>query len=321
MNILFLPTLSVLLFWCAACAALPFLVLRDRRLARIRKRSLFDKSADQISGLCVIMMLLLAAAVGADVWFHGRMDAVASSLSRPVWLLFAGGECLAAFFVLCSRILGRRRAFAIAGTFLAGAAAAFSYLMFLILLWSLLRGEQAPGGMGVPPGADALSILKGLVGQFRDWVFRFRADWTLPALAAGFFCFLAPSAAQTSALLWHLVRRGSDDFGRDYYTFAVGGRARRAAWSGALLLPFAAVLLWVTPPFAAGKAEILPFGNLAPEIMTLLYNMLPLGLPLAVLCCYLPGRSASPLRRKSLIFLAPFMFFTGLFAILVRIWG
>ena len=103
MNILFLPTLSVLLFWCAACAALPFLVLRDRRLARIRKRSLFDKSADQISGLCVIMMLLLAAAVGADVWFHGRMDAVASSLSRPVWLLFAGGECLAAFFVLCSR--------------------------------------------------------------------------------------------------------------------------------------------------------------------------------------------------------------------------
>ena len=84
MNILFLPTLSVLLFWCAACAALPFLVLRDRRLARIRKRSLFDKSADQISGLCVIMMLLLAAAVGADVWFHGRMDAVASSLSRPV---------------------------------------------------------------------------------------------------------------------------------------------------------------------------------------------------------------------------------------------
>lgn len=24
MNILFLPTLSVLLFWCAACAALPF---------------------------------------------------------------------------------------------------------------------------------------------------------------------------------------------------------------------------------------------------------------------------------------------------------
>ena len=171
--------------------------------------------------------------------------------------------------------------------------------MFLILLWSLLRGEQAPGGMGVPPGADALSILKGLVGQFRDWVFRFRADWTLPALAAGFFCFLAPSAAQTSALLWHLVRRGSDDFGRDYYTFAVGGRARRAAWSGALLLPFAAVLLWVTPPFAAGKAGILPFGNLAPEIMTLLYNMLPLGLPLAVLCCYLPGRSASPLRRKS----------------------
>lgn len=174
--------------------------------------------------------------------------------------------------------------------------------MFLILLWSLLRGEQAPGGMGVPPGADALSILKGLVGQFRDWVFRFRADWTLPVLAAGFFCFLAPSAAQTSALLWHLVRRGSDDFGRDYYTFAVGGRARRAAWSGALLLPFAAVLLWVTPPFAAGKAGILPFGNLAPEIMTLLYNMLPLGLPLAVLCCYLPGRSASPLRRKSLIF-------------------
>ena len=99
MNILFLPTLSVLLFWCAACAALPFLVLRDRRLARIRKRSLFDKSADQISGLCVIMMLLLAAAVGADVWFHGRMDAVASSLScsleENVWLLFL--SCVPAF--------------------------------------------------------------------------------------------------------------------------------------------------------------------------------------------------------------------------------
>ena len=111
--------------------------------------------------------LTFQGAVRVDGVFSGEISSegalIACLLYTSVWLLFAGGECLAAFFVLCSRILGRRRSFAIAGTFLAGAAAAFSYLMFLILLWSLLRGEQAPGGMGVPPGADALSILKGLV--------------------------------------------------------------------------------------------------------------------------------------------------------------
>ncbi len=323
MNILFLPILSVLLFWCAACAALPFLVLRDRRLARIRKRSLFDKSADQVSALCAIVMLLFAAALGADAFWHGRMDVVASSLGQPVWLLFVGGECLAAVLALCSRALAGRRTLALAATLLSGLAAALSYLLFLVLLWSLLRGEQIPGFADMASGADARSRLTALGGQFAGWVNQFsaRADWALTAPAWGFFCFLAPAAAQLCALLWHVARRGADDFGRDYYTFAVGGRARRAAWSGALLLPFAALLLWVTPPFAAQRAAFLPFGNMGPELLIPLYNALPLGLPLAVLCCYLPGRSTAPLRRKSLIVLAPIMFFVGLFAMLTRLWG
>lgn len=323
MNILFLPVLSLLLFWCAACAALPFLVLRDRRLARIRKRSLFDKSADQVSRLAVIVMPLFAAAIGADMFWHGRMDVVASSLSRPVWLLFVGGECLAAFLMLCSLALAGRRPLALAGTLLSGLAAALSYLLFLILLWGLLRGEQIPGFAGMASGADVRSLLAELGGQFAGWAAQYsaRADGALAALALGFFCFLAPAAAQICALLWHVARRGTDDFGRDYYTFAVGGRARRAAWSAALTLPFAAVLLWVTPPFAAQRAVFLPFGNLGPELPSLLYNALPLGLPLAVLCCYLPGRSAAPLRRKSLILLAPILFFVGLFAMLARLWA
>lgn len=323
MNILFLPILSVLLFWCAANAALPFLVLRDRRLARVRKRSLFDKSATQVSGLCVASALLFAVALGADAVFHGRMDVVASSLSRPVWLLFVLGECAAAVFALCSRALSGRRSLELAGALLSGVAAVFAYLLFLALLWSLLRGESAPGAAGIPPDVNLLASLEALAGQFADWasLFRSRGDWALPALALGLFCFLAPAAAQLCALLWHVLRRGADDFGRDYYSFAVGGRARRAAWSGALLLPFAAVLLWVTPPFAAGRAGLLPFGNIGPDTLALVYNILPLALPLAVLCCYLPGRSVSPLRRKSLIFLAPLMFFIGLFAMLVRLWG
>ena len=323
MNLFILPMLSVLLFWCAACTALPFLVLRDRRLARLRKRAIFDKRASQLSSLCALMSLLWGAALCADAYFHGRMDSVASTLSRPLWLIFVGGECLAAVLVLCSFLAGKRRVPAFLGALLGGCVAVCSYLIFILLLWSFLRGEALPGNSLLPSAPGDPFPAEQLIRQMIEWfaAVPVREDWALSGLALGFFCFLPPVAAYMCALLWYLLRRGVDDFGRDYYLFAVGGGARRAAWSGALLLPFAAGLLWVTPPCMVEVVNSLPFRTLNPGQMALLYNILPLCRPLAVFCCYLPCRFSSPLRGKSLMVLAPCFLLVGIFAMLVRLWG
>lgn len=316
MEYALLPVLSLLLLWLLAGAALPFTVLADRRRAVTRRRSLYDKSADQISGLTWLSQVLLVLALAADLLAGGLVARLAVGPWRPVWLATVGACALAALFSLAGRAARRRRHAGGARVFtwlagLCGVAAASSGTLFI---WGFLRGTGLEAGGSLPTD----SVRSALAAAGAVWG---AAD---PALTAvfGLSCLtLAPATALGLGLCWQTLRRKADDFGRDYYTVTVGGRARRAAYAGALFLLFSALLLWLTPAFSPARLPfVLPVGQSAARAVPWGLALGCLGLPLAVLCWYLTARSAVPLRRKTLIFLAPVALWVGVYCLLARLW-
>lgn len=316
MEYAILPVLSLVLFWILAGAALPFTVLADRRRAVRRRRSLYDKSADQIGGLTCLVLVPLALALAADMLTGGLLARLAAGPWRPVWLVAVGGCVLAALFSLAGLAARRGGQDGVArfAVWLAGLCGVAAACAAVLVVWGFLRGAGPEAGGQVPSGF------------LRDIPAVARAAWDAadPGLAVlfGLSCVaLAPAAALGLGLVWQILRRHADDFGRDYYTVTVGGRARRAAYAGALLLLFSAVLLWLTPAFSPIRLPIvLPGMESSPRVALWILGLGCLGLPLAVLCWYLTARSTVPLSRKTLIFLAPVVLWIGVYCMLARLW-
>jgi len=114
------------------------------------------------------------------------------------------------------------------------------------------------------------------------------------------YALLALSAAAAMSLSYLIVRRNKDDFGRDYYNFALRMAAR---WALLPMIGFLGCQGWLYSRFPA-------------DIQTLI-----LGTPLAyvwtalvcigAVCCFIwlfLGRSESPLRLKGLAFLTLALF-------------
>lgn len=321
-----LPVATFLYLWMLTAAALPFLALRDRSLAELRKRSMYDKSAGQIRTLAVLMQGISVAALAGD-WFGG--GAIASfATPEPLRVVFISAlifSVVGMIIMVLAWALARNAARSSSSAFLTGLSGVIACLAAAcatLLLWVFLRGGLLVT-LGVADGADdavaaaasfSFAAVWGMVRELAMGPGRIPA-----ALFAVESMIFALAAAQGVTLCWHVLRRKADDFGRDYYAFIVKSRARRAAYAGALTLPVSAVLLWMTPAFAAARLPfLLP---LSPEHAFATLSTLSLCLPLAVLCWYLLVRADVPLRKKSLIFLAVPLLYLGVYSLLARLWA
>lgn len=115
-----------------------------------------------------------------------------------------------------------------------------------------------------------------------------------PALAG--LVFLALTAGAGLDLVWMTIRRKRDDFGRDYYNFALS----RMAFCGLLSAPaFLACQAWLFLALPGNLRELVLSGPLAGLWGTGLGCVL-----LACLCWVFVARSKSPLRLKGLVFTA-----------------
>lgn len=316
MQYAILPVLSLLLVWFLAGAALPFTILAERRRAVTRRRAFYDKSADQIGALFWVTQLLPVLAVAADLLAGGLVARLAVGPWRLVWWTAVGGGFLAALFSLLGRSV-RRTGHAGGARFaawLSGVCAVVAAFCVAVFVWGFLRGA----GLDADGGAPAAPM------QAFGAVVRAAADAADPGLTVlfGLTCAtLAPAAASGLGLIRQALRRGTDDFGRDYYTVTVGARARRASYAGACLLLFSAVLMWLSPTFSPDRLPfLLPGGEDAIRVGVWLFGLGCLGLPVAVLCWYLTARSSVPLRRKALIFMAPAWLWIGVCCLLARLW-
>lgn len=319
MSYAIIPVLSLLLMFFLAGAALPFAMLAERRRAVTRRRSLYEKSADQIGSLTCLVQALPAFAVAADLLAGGLVSGLSPDPWRALWWLAAAGSALGALLSAPGLALCRsgHRSAGLALAWLSGLCSTAAAACAAGLVWAFARGA-APGA-GAMPGIVILNLARSVISPVL-----YSADPGLTALFALTCLTLAPASALGLGLVWQTLRRGADDFGRDYYTVTMGARARRASCWGALLLLFSGLLMWMSPAFSPARLPwILPpalTGGEGARTAIWIFGFACLGLPAAVLCWYLVARSAVPLRRKTLIFPAPLLLWLGLWGLLARLW-
>lgn len=130
---------------------------------------------------------------------------------------------------------------------LALCAVAFLVLMLLSMLWTKLRGSMAVLWLG-----ELLAAFLSL----GKWAGIFCGLWHKPGVFPAFFqgggfypllwtlFFMGIGISGAAAMIWLLLRRSRDDFGRDYYAFAARKCARFAGWSGLVALPGLMLLIF-----------------------------------------------------------------------------
>lgn len=295
--------LAVLLIVGFSGAMLPFVSVWDHRLASVRRRSLYDKCAGQTESFTAALQVLFALALVADLLAGGWINRLMTGPWAFVW------ECLvlaSAVAALCAvAVLFVRRTGKMAFGVLSGLASTLSACLLCILSWGFCLGALTAGAGSEEETVQAFLVL---MAGLQSLGF---------ALFAAFSLFLGLTGAYALALCWHILCRNRDDFGRDYYSFALSMRARQAFCAGLLLTVSAAAMFWLTPVVDAERAlALLPFaGVYASHALTA--GML--CLPFAALLWYAVAHAALPMQKRSLAFLALVLLVAGVYFVLGRV--
>lgn len=301
-----LPTLppTEVLVYCAVIAAAvavitaacygPFLAVISERLAVARKRGFYTKLSQQIAGMNLFLAVAALASLGAGTAF--------TAMKEPALLAFP--------YLL--------------PLYVTGAAAALSVI--LVALYAVLLPKK--GGSG--PGHICLGLLAGLVsvgtlflstGMVRrlahtipetdpalPWPGQLLDFFHIPPESFIWFLLgesvpLGLAFAAAFACLWLLLMRNREDFGRDYYAFALKACAKWALIATLTAIPVGALA------FFQGRTIMLPELSHLPS---LLLDALSVILPLfACLLWLLIIRSEHPMRRKISAALAALFLYAG----------
>lgn len=295
--------LAALLIAGLSGAMLPFISVWDHRLASVRRRSLYDKSAGQTESLSALVQVILALAFTADLLANGWITRLMAGPWAFVWeclVLSSAVSALCCVAVLFLRRTGRM----VLGAF-AGIASSLSACLYCVLAWSFCLGALAAAGADEEQAVQSFLVLMAGLHSLGFMLF------------AAFSLALALTGAYGLALCWHIICRSHDDFGRDYYTFTLSMRARQAAGAGLLLTVAAAAMFWMYPVAdAAQSLALLPFAR---EYASHALTGGMFCLPLAALLWYAVGRAAVPMQKRSLAFLALLLLAVGVYCVIGRI--
>lgn len=251
--------------------------------AKTRGKVFFDKYGQQTAAmgliLTVAMILIYAASLGLAVV---KFPNLISAYMTPGSPFFNGAAAFAVFIV-------------------AG--------LLYFLTWKKLRNAKgAHMALGMVATCGALIGLAIVVPA--KLAFNFSQSGSSPdALAktailaqpmSAMYALLVLSAAAGLSLVYLILRRNKDDFGRDYYNFALRMAAR---WSMLPMIGFLGCQVWLYARLPE-NTKLLILGT------PLAYVWMALAV-LGALCAFIwlfMGRSESPLRLKGLAFLAIALF-------------
>ncbi|MBO4316821.1 MAG: hypothetical protein J5855_00890 [Mailhella sp.] len=282
---------AILLIVGGALCVMPFLCLSDRFAAAAQKRSVFEKSASQLAVPAGIALMLLAAALAADIYAVGSISRICALSQQTPVLLGCGTACAAAAGLLLTAggRLKKTAPYALAA--IAGGAA----LLSSVFLSGVVTRGRVPASW-----AD------------------FAAEPSFMGLWAGFCVFSAFFFAENMAVLWYGLRRGKDDFGRDYYTAMPKRRSWRGVFFGISTLIFGMALLFTAQP-SVPRGAVFPWTSFALESADAVRTWLlsgSLGMPLAVFLQYLTARSSSPMRFRFLSWLSGVLWCASVFCLI-----
>ncbi|MGJ3522392.1 hypothetical protein ACR4XJ_05095 [Nitratidesulfovibrio sp. D1] len=263
-----------------AVTGLPFLCLSAQRLAVTQRSSFPDKLARQGALLSALTAAVLVAVSGAVMVRMVQMqpDLMEGPFRVPLLsvptLLAGSGACAALYLLGWKHIKGS------AMHRFVGLAAGIGGIEATASGFSLARALLLPGHP-LPSSASAMDTMRALISAPVDSLL-----W--PVL--GQSVFVAAGAAGALCLAWLLTRRAKDDFGRDYYNYALGVCARWALGGTLCALPVGVYVLYRAATLTSPDLTALP--PLLPLAGTLVLPLAACGLWGTVI------RSATPLRHK-----------------------
>lgn len=278
----------------AACFS-PFLAVASERLSVTRKRGFYAKAAQQIGQMNVLLAVAALALFSGGAAYAAVLEpALLDEPYFPPLAVTGGTAASAAVFTILYAALRPKKGGSgpvhILTGFLAGSLGAAS----LFLATGLVRRLAH-----TPPETDpALPLHLQLLDFFSiplDSLF-----WPLLAEAVPLgFAFAAAFAS-----VWLVLMRGRQDFGRDYYAFALPYCARWALTATLIAIALGAVA------FFRGRDIMLPELS---QLPSLLLDALSIILPL--LACFfwaIISNSPHPMRHKISTVLALLLLTAGL---------
>ena len=143
--------LTVLLIVGLSGAMLPFVSVWDHRLAKVRRRSLYDKSAGQTESFTAVLQVLFALALGADLLAGGWINRLMTGPWAFVW------ECLV---IVCAvAVLFVKKAGKTFFGLLSGLAATLSACLLCVLVWGFCLGALSAGAGDEEQAVQAFLVL------------------------------------------------------------------------------------------------------------------------------------------------------------------
>lgn len=289
----------------AACG-LPALTASALWLGLARRKAFLDKLAGQTAPLVPVLLLYLTAAwlaVGLALPGAG-LDPL---LSRPAplhpFLAVGAGAALAAFLcLLLARRLRRNQKALQVGLAVGGGVAALELLFFLAAAVQRYFTPEAPAA----PAGDVLAATAALDAWLGSAFF--------PPLAAQ-AVLLAAGLAGSAAAAYVPLRRRRDDYGRDYYSYAL---KVASAWAMVGLLAQLVPQAWLDFALWTGQPDRAQAEGWAwPMGLALGFGLL------AGLLCLPLTRGQTPMRQRFLPWLALLLAWLALIcqaALLLTVW-
>lgn len=298
-----LPPANVFIFCALTATAVaviaascwgPFLAIISERMAVTRKRAFYGKLSQQIARMNLFLGVAAMAAVAAAAAFTATREP--ALLAFPYRLpLMVTGTCaaLAAFFLLLYVMFLPKKGSSGPVHIAIGLVAGCASVCTLFLATGMARRLAHT----LPTTDPALSWQE----QLLDFFIIPPDSFIWPLLAESIplgFAFAAAFAA-----VWLLLMRNREDYGRDYYAFAMRNCAK---W--ALTATPVAVLAGAFA-FFRGRDIMLPELS---QLPSLLLDALTVILPfLACVLWAVIVRSEHPMRRKVSAVLAAFFLLAG----------
>ena len=290
---------------------LPFAAFADKLQATRQQRSIFAKSAMQVAQLAVLLQSFGVVALLADLLLDGCVNRFMQGVWRPIWVGTIACLAVALLFSLLAVSVGKSKntsgAPNSACLVLSGLAALIGAALAFICVWVFLRGGSLP----LPAEGETLAS---------SFAALLAATAKLSLAVYALICLvLAWVGAQAQALVWYLVLRRRDDFGRDYYTLMLRAHAKQASTlSGLVLLPLMVGALGFIPTFSSLRLlQVLPW---TANVNMVVLSIGTLCLPLAAACWFLLYRAELPLRKKTLAIVAVPLVLVWFFSLLARVW-
>ncbi len=264
-----------------ATSMVPFIVLVGLVRASYGRRSLFERCSRQLGRLSNLLnwifLICAAASIGYFAYVHQSLAGMHPILRLG---LYGGCLCLLVGTLLWTLVMagwkGLRNMPGVHGilTFLAGIFLIGLPAVVLIFGRAYLQGIPLPDVLTA--GNLAMVFLPPLGGLF--WISLF--------LLLG----LEAAAAGCSGLVWLLLRRSRDDYGRDYYAFAAKWCGTWAAWGGWIGLACLAGLVCLVSPAIRTEAETVSanFFTMLLVVFLFIANVIWTGI----------ARSTMPMRHK-----------------------